>query len=272
MLSPDQMLIRCSEIHSIMTDPKKKTELISAGAKTFLIDQFVEKNYERREEPQSKYLEKGNIREQDALTLLSRNTKIFFKKNDQRLTNKYVTGEPDAFIGKVITEAEETFDTKVSWSANTFFRSKFTELKPDYFFQGVGYQWLTGSKIHHVAFCLINGTAIQIEDEKRRLCWKMGIFDPSLMDEAFVKKCQQIERNHIFDLKEFEKENPHFDFHNEESKWRWDIPKEERLHIFSFNRDETIIEQVQQKVINCREWMQQYLFKQSPERIEVEGV
>jgi hypothetical protein len=272
MITPEEIKIRCSSIGYIMTEPKKKTESLSETCKNHLVDVFVSAHYHRREEISSKFLEKGNEREQDAITLFSRLNKSFFKKNDIRLENEFLTGEPDMFKGESIYKAEETIDTKTSWSANTFFRAKYKALDEGYKYQGRGYQALTGSKFHTVAYCLVNGLAQQIEDEKRRLAWKMGILDPSTNDEAFVKKCRQIERNHIFDLKEFEKENPGFDLHSDANKWEWDIPMKERLFTFSFERDEKEIELIYEKVKLCRQWMKTNLFHEVPERIEVEGV
>lgn len=116
-------------------------------------------------------MEKGNACEEDSITALSRVTKILFKKNDIRLSNEFVTGEPDLFLGESIYNAERTDDTKTSWSAHTFFRAKNSELDKAYYWQGMAYMWLTGAKVHYVDFCLVNGTVEAILSEKRKLEW-----------------------------------------------------------------------------------------------------
>jgi hypothetical protein len=256
----DNILFRCSGLHFIMA-PKG----IGKGVETNLIDIFVSAKYGRREKIESKYLKKGHAREEDAITLLSRVTKKYLKKNDQRLSNDYVTGELDVFLGEHIRAAEETFDTKCSWSAHTFFRSKYKPLDPAYKWQGHGYMWLSGAKQHTVAHCLVNGTAQAISDEKRELAWRMGIIDPELSDdrEKYLEKCRQIEINHIFDIEAFRKENPFFQFDNDVKNWQWDIPMEDRLHMFVVKRDEALIKEIKDRVIESRAWMNLNLFNKA---------
>ena len=262
-MQASDILFRCSSLHHLMTEPRSKSESgafgLSESAKTHLIDTFVSAQYKRREEISGKMLEKGNSREEDSITLLSRVSKIFFKKNDVRLSNDYITGEPDIFLGESINNASETFDTKTSWSAHTFFRSKHKPLDKAYFYQGHGYMDLTGAKKHTVAFCLVNSPANLILDEKKRLVWSMGIIDPE-QSEEYKLKCRQIEINHIFDIKAFEQENPFFEFHSDLSKWEYDIPMKHRLHTFSFDRDELVIEAIHYKIEAGRKWIETNLF------------
>jgi len=55
-----------------MTEARGKSEILSETAKGHCIDVFVSWKYGRREEIQSKFLDKGNAREEDAITLVSR--------------------------------------------------------------------------------------------------------------------------------------------------------------------------------------------------------
>ena len=274
---------------------KDKVEL-SETTKTNLIDIFVSARYGRREEIKSKYLAKGNAREEDSITLLSRKLKTPYKKNDERIGNEWIIGEPDIYQGITILFSDEILDTKTSWSAHTFFRSKSKELDTDYYWQGVGYMWLTGAKKHTVAFCLVNGTAQAIIDEKRRLSFAAGMQDlwgnPT---EEFKIRCKQIDINHIYDLREFKEENKYFAFdvgtllpeeaeeernrilvnkgilsddevNNDindidEREWIYDIPKEERIFTFTFDRNEEDIQRAKKRIGECREWMQNNLFK-----------
>lgn len=230
--------------------------------KTHLVDVFVASKYGRREEIKSKYIDKGNAREEDAITLLSRSVGVFLTKNSERLFNDYIQGEPDLFIGEDIRKAEVTIDTKVSWSAHTFFRAKNKDLNPEYYWQGNGYMNLTGAKKHIVAHCLINGTDKIITDEKKRLYYQLEITSElSHNYEEYIEKCKQIEINHIFDLDSFLKEYPYFEFHNDVTKWEWDIPMKERLCVFEFHRDESEMNKISARVEECRKYMNENLFK-----------
>lgn len=251
---------RCSSLGYLMANPKSKSELISETTKTHLVDCYISAYYKRREELTSKFLDKGNAREEDSITLLSRVSKVFYKKNDERLTNDFITGEPDLFTGKDINNADETLDTKTSWSLHTFLRAKQKELESNYKWQGVGYMWLTGAKKHTVSYCLVNGTEEAITSEKRRLQWSMNIIDKDAPNPEFKRRCKQIEINLIFDLKAFLKEYPWFDFDCDIETWTYDIPMEERTFSVTIERNEEDILNLQNRIEVCRQWMDENLF------------
>jgi len=258
-MTASDIKIRCSSLGYIMTETRTKSEILSETCKTHLVDVFVSAKYGRREEAQSKFLDKGNDREEDSITLLSRVSKAVYNKNDQRIENEFIIGEPDIYEGNNIMVADVTLDTKTSWSAHTFFRAKMKELDKMYFYQGQGYMALTGAKLHKVAFCLVNGLATAINDEKRRLQWKSTKIDFET-DPVYIEKCKQVEINHIFCLKEFAKENPGFVFHNDLENWNYDIPMQDRLYVFELERDEGVIKSIYERVITCRQWMNENLF------------
>lgn len=243
---------------------------ISESAQTFLLKTYAQEAYGRRENIKSKYLAKGNAREQDAITVLSLHKQVLFVKNAVRLKNEFVTGELDTFIGEEITKAKETFDTKASWSLSTFLQSQFEPLSLIYEYQGHGYMWLSGAERHTVAYCLVNGTRQAINDEKRKLAWELGAMDGSNAEESpeYIEGCRQIEINHIFDINAFYVENPDYEFHNDvfmntstgKAVWDFDIPIEKRIHMKSFARDENKIKMCEEAIKNGRQWMNENLF------------
>ena len=269
-MNADNILFRCSSLGHIMTPAKSKNETLSESCKTHLTDLFVSTKYKRREEIDSKFFNKGNAREEDSITLLSRVNKIFFKKNDIRLSNEFISGEPDIFLGESIYKADETFDTKTSWSAHTFFRAQKDELNKMYKYQGIGYMALSEAKKHTVAYCLVNGTQQAIIDEKRRASYR---YDLTNEDEylAYKKRCKQIEINMIYDINSFASENKYFDFDNDLSEWDYDIPMAERIFTFSIYRNEDEIQAIYDRIKECRKWMNENLFKVIPvsEKIEL---
>jgi len=266
-------LQKIKEINTLILElENSKNEVeISEGHRKFLLQTYAAEVHGRRTQISSKYLKKGNAREQDALTLLSRVKQKVFNKNTERLRNEYFQGEPDAFDGKEIRKAKEIRDTKASWSLETFLESKHKPINPMYEWQGHTYMSLTGAEMHHIDYCLVNGLAKAINDEKRKLAWEMGVLDMEVEnDPAFVKGCKQIEINHIFDIHAFCIENPGYEFHNEifihnngaDKKfiWDYDIPFEQRVHTKSFARDEYKIAQLQEQVIVSREWLNKEMF------------
>lgn len=258
-MDASNILFRCSSLGHLMTESRSKTESISDTTKTHLIDVFVSTKYGRREEITGKFLDKGNEREEDSITLLSRVEKRFYKKNTTQLFNDFISGTPDLFLGKDVKNATETNDTKTSWSAHTFFRAQKDGINKMYYWQGMGYMALTKAKKHTVSYCLVNGTPKAIIDEKRKLAYSMGLIDTQ--NEEYKQKCRQIEINHIFNLKEFLQENPYFELDNNPEDWKYDIPMEERLYQVSFERDESEIKRLYDRIAECRNWMNVNLFK-----------
>lgn len=242
---------------------------LSETCKKQLIKVFAREKYSRYEELKNKYLEKGNIREPEATTLLSLTKKTMFRQNRVRLQNDFITGEPDTFNGESIQNAEETLDTKCSWSLITFIEAQIEELNSDYEWQGHGYMWLTGAKKHTVAYCLVNGTFKYLNDQIRSIGWNMGILDGDVtQDTDYIEKIKQLERNHIFDINSFMKENPHYEpkndvyFDGKNYVWDFDIPRENRIHMKPFLRDEEKLERIKERVVDCRSYMNKEFFNQ----------
>lgn len=257
MESANDVLFRAHMCGSIMPAENPRVKFTDTHIKE-MIKIFNAQVHHRYDEIKSKYLTKGNEREEDSITLLSRNTKILYRKNEERLFNEYVTAIPDLFEGKSIQEADATTDVKTSWSKGTFDESRVTKLNPIYMWQGVAQMWLTGAKKHTVAYNLVNGTFDNITKEKYYL--KNDYGDGYETNPSYIEKCKQIEINNIFDLEEFRKENRGFDFHNDLSDWHYDIHYSKRTHTKSFERNEADILRLAQRIKECRIYMNENLF------------
>lgn len=248
------ILFRASGVGKIMVSPQNKSELIAKTVQTHLIDIYASWKYGRREEIDSKFLTKGNDREKTSIKLLSDVTKKLYIKNKQRLNNEYFTGEWD--LHDSVKKITHTTDIKSCWSLHTFLRNKYDKLNKDYYYQGMTYMDLTGAEKHTIAFCLVNSTADAIDSEKRFLSYKKGMIDTNGNESPeYVKKCQQIEINHIFDIEAFKREYPYYSFHNDLDLWKYDIPEKDRVHTVEIKRDNNIIDKMKLNVTNCREWI-----------------
>jgi hypothetical protein len=141
----------------------KNDVTLSEGAKTHLMDVYISEKYGRKTDIENKYIKKGLAVEEDGITLYSRIKKTFFKKNETHMKNLFIMGTPDMFIGKAIHEADRIPDIKCSWNAYTFYRTFIKDVNSLYYWQGMGYMWLTGAKFFDLAYCLVNTPESLIE-------------------------------------------------------------------------------------------------------------
>jgi hypothetical protein len=176
---------------------------LSDGAKTHLMDLYVSITTGRNTDIENKYIKKGNNVEEDALTLYSRVKKQMFRKNEEHLKNDYIMGTPDTFTGESIFNAEFVPDMKSSWDLYTFYRTFTKPLANIYFWQTVGYQWLTNAKSGSIAFCLVDTPEPLIEAEIKRVWYKMG--QPLDNDKNFIEMQQEIRKSLTYDDIDFRK-------------------------------------------------------------------
>ena len=142
--------VRCSSLSLIMTDPKVKSAVLSEGAKTYLEGVAKELVYGYTHSPTAKYMEKGKIVEDQAISLYN---SVFFTnhtKNTERRETEYLTGECDIFTGAKI------IDIKSAWSLHTFPATAAMGACKEYEWQMRGYMKLWDVDEAEVAYCLVN--------------------------------------------------------------------------------------------------------------------
>lgn len=112
-----ELVIRCSSLGKIMTEPKTKAEgELSVGAKTYIRELAQQEIFGIDFEFSSKETHKGVEMEGEAIALLNRVRGLTLEKNTERRTNGLITGECDLFD----PSARKGYDLKCSWSAKTF--------------------------------------------------------------------------------------------------------------------------------------------------------
>lgn len=223
---------RCSSLWNLMIEPKLKSEVISETTKTFLREYYIKKKYNKIKNFENKFIQKGLLVEEDALTQYSVFKKEIYNKNDIELSNDFITGTPDTFIGNDIYNANTIIDIKSSWSIFTFFDSKEDKTNKQYYWQLQGYMWLTGAQNAKLVYCLINTPEQLIIDEKRRLSWKMGLIDYDI-NEEYIEASKLIDQNNNYD----------------------DIPLNEKIHEIIIERNEDDIEKLKNKIITVNEYL-----------------
>ena len=109
------MRIRASQLGKIMTSSRKKGEVLSQTAKSYIEQLAKEHLLGVRSEFSSKYTDKGNLVEDDSIELVESNMNLgFLHKNETGFSNDYITGTPDVITNDLI------IDVKSSWSVDTF--------------------------------------------------------------------------------------------------------------------------------------------------------
>jgi hypothetical protein len=133
-----------------MTEPKGKDELLSVGAKTYILKLAKEFVYGYEEKITSKYMDKGILMEDESIKLYN---SVFFTghtKNIERKTNEWLTGECDIFTGNKI------IDIKTSWSLATFPCIVDECVNKDYEWQLRAYMMLWNVDQAELAYCMVN--------------------------------------------------------------------------------------------------------------------
>jgi hypothetical protein len=147
------LLIRCSSIGKLMTEPKTKAEgPLSVGAKTHIRSLAAQDIFGVDFEVSSKEMEKGNLMESDAIGLLNRVRGLALVKNTERRSNDWVTGEADLFDAS----ARRGHDLKCSWSVATFPLVIVDCEDRLYEWQMRGYMWLWDADSWEVNYALLS--------------------------------------------------------------------------------------------------------------------
>lgn len=145
----EKFKIRCSQIGKIMGASKKPGQL-SETCTTYLKKWYAEQMFGYKEEIFSKYLDKGNACENEAIDMIAERLGLgVLIKNEQFFENEFMTGTPDV-VCEIIA------DSKCSWDAETFLKSVFDEIDSGYEWQLIGYMELTGKEKAKICYCLLD--------------------------------------------------------------------------------------------------------------------
>ena len=183
------MKIRCSSLGKLMTQPRSKTETLSKTAKTYIEELFLEKEFGIKKEFSSRYTDKGNEMEEASIDLACRVFNLFAVKNDEYFENDFIKGTPDIILD------DEVIDIKTSWDGTTFPWFEDELPNKDYYYQLLGYLWLTGKSKGRIVYCLVDTPEEIVLDEIRRTSWKK--FELEVSDETEKEVRSKHEFNHI---------------------------------------------------------------------------
>lgn len=146
------MLIRCSSLPKIMTEPRSKSEVLSETAKSEIKKMVLADYYGIEPELTNKYVQKGIQCEDTSIELLNSVLFTDYEKHKGRVSNEYLTGECDILS----TDESLVIDIKTSWSIETFPMLP-SDINPkDYEMQLRGYMMLYNVDSARLAYCLVD--------------------------------------------------------------------------------------------------------------------
>ena len=215
-----KILFRCSSLSDIMTNGRSKTETLGETAKTQCLKTFLQYKYGYYEEIHTDGMMKGKLLESEAISLLSVLEGTYLKKNKERRSNDYITGECD-LLGK----NDEIYDIKISENIRTFF--DVDDVSKNYFCQGQGYMNLWEKSKYKLTYVLLPDSVEMIERKISRLSYH-------LIGDDFEKAQKQLIHN------------------NDIIKT---MPIEDRIKIFEFDYDAEFMNQVNERVDVCRDYI-----------------
>jgi hypothetical protein len=210
---------------------------ISEGCKSFLAGVYAEQKYGKwspSKDIGSRQTEKGKDVEEDSLALVSVLEQVLLEKNQERVTNQWLSGHPDAYEGENIMQATVVHDVKSPWDIETYFSYLGKDIPAQYYWQMQGYMDLTGAPVAQVHFCLINTPERFIKDTAAVLLRNRQFI--SDLSPEYLEAEKEIINNMTFD----------------------DIPMEERRIKFIVQRNDDDIKKAHRQVERCREWLQKF--------------
>lgn len=211
--------IRCSAIGEVMANARSKNEILGQTAKNHLELWKKEQIFDRKKNVRSKFLTKGILQEQEAIDLLNAFNFSTFEKNEKFFENDFMTGTPDIISDKKI------IDIKCSWDFSTFPIFDKELKNKNYFYQMQGYMALTGCTNAQVVYVLVNTPLFLIEREARGMSADFGCDYDEVLAETI--------------------ENMTYD----------DVEIENRIKIFEVERDDDVIAEIEQRVLECRTFL-----------------
>ena len=193
------------------------------GCKTYLKGWVKEQIYGRRKEIKSKYLDKGNQCEDEAISMLMTHYNLTYnEKNEVYYENDYMTGTPDLVYSDIV------YDTKCSFDMSTFPLFE-DDIDNDYRWQLRGYMELLGISKAGLVYVLVNTPNHIVDQEIRSKTY--GMVD----DGAIEYMANKIRAYHNYD----------------------NIGMEYRLKKYDFQRDEQAMVAVQERVGMCRTYIKE---------------
>jgi len=200
-----------------MTASRKKDEPLSETTKSYLRDLYLREVWGREKSDMlgNKFTQKGIMCETDSIQLVENVTGNKYFKNLKTFKNNYLVGTPDIISPVLI-------DIKTSWDLFTFSAVNEEKAKKDYYYQLLGYMFLTGQHASRLVYSLVNTP----DDITNQELYKLSFNMPN-------GEHMKYKNNYIFD----------------------DIPESLKIKYYDFVYSQEEIEKLKLKIIDAREYL-----------------
>lgn len=142
-------------------------------------------------------MKKGTLAEEDSITLLSLVDNTLYLKNQDKITNEFLSGRPDLFVGDDVLSASKIIDIKTSLDYPLFLQKLHDDLPIAYIMQVQGYCDITGATEGEIAHCLSNVPEVMINSFKRKLFYSMDVVTEE--SPEFLAEWEILEHSMRFD-------------------------------------------------------------------------
>lgn len=160
---------------------KPKVITLGQGVINYLMDWYAWNVYGKipvdKESMELLPTEKGKKVEKASIELLSEVEGKTYFKNDIRVENEYLTGEPDVYEGPEIMAANAITDMKNSWDYPGFLKQINKEVEKKYINQVQGYGDITGATDLSITRAIVSMPPEMIMDYQDKIAKKMGVID-----------------------------------------------------------------------------------------------
>ena len=177
----------------------------------------------------------GTMSERNSIKLISDFDGIEYKLHKKLISNRYITGVLDCYLGKSAKKASKVIDVKTASSMHSLLSLvRDEEERSRYYWQIMGYLAITGADTGEVCHCLVTYPERIINDEINKFLNKVkGIGVPG---EYIEREIHKIRSNMTFD----------------------EIPVSQRIVRFKVERDEDSIAKIYDRVKFCRKWLTEF--------------
>ena len=133
-----------------MIESRTKSEVLSETTKTYIRAVAKQDFYGYNVDLNNKYINKGNLQENDSIALFNSVMFSNYSKNTERLNNEWLTGEAD------IVADDQIIDIKTSWSLETFPATSEEGINKLYEWQLRAYMMLYDKNYASLVYCMVS--------------------------------------------------------------------------------------------------------------------
>lgn len=187
---------------------------------TYCKDWLKGQLFNRKRDISNKYTQKGNEVEDNSIDFVCEMLNLgFIAKNEQYFENDFMQGTPDIIL------KDEIIDVKNSWDIHTFPLFEDELPNSDYYYQAQVYMELCNKESYKVVYVLSDTPYHLIEREALYFCRNNGYegIDDDILNDYMFKMTYA------------------------------DIPNNLKIKVFEIKKDNEVIEKIKQRVIECRE-------------------